>query len=47
MYDNILHQGKTLTEWADLLKNTYSLGELYAMAKEGKDFASLLPSPNK
>lgn len=38
MYDQVMHQGKMLTEWQKLFKNQYSLGELYRMAKEGADF---------
>lgn len=41
MYDHVMHQGKLLTEWAQLFKNQFSLGELYRMAKSGQDFYRL------
>lgn len=41
MYNNYKHQGLTLPEWQAKLKFQYSLGELYLLAKEGKDFETL------
>ena len=41
MYDQVMHQGKMLTVWAQLFNNQFSLGELYRMAKGGQDFYRL------
>ena len=42
MYENYKHQGRKLSEWAKALNHVFSLGELYQMAKKGKDFTKLL-----
>lgn len=42
MYNKVMHQGKMLPEWQKIFKNTYSLGELYQMAKDGADFNRMI-----
>lgn len=44
MYDDVMHQGRSLPEWREALKGAYSLGELYRMASEGCDFSRLVLS---
>lgn len=43
MYDNVRVQGKKLSEWAEMLRHQYSLGELYRLAKDGIQLDSLVP----
>ena len=42
MYEEYKYQGHTLSEWAKTLNHTFSLGELYQMAKSDRDFTKLL-----
>lgn len=44
MYTNVKYNGLTLPQWAEVLHNTYSLGELYQMAMDGVNFNKLAPS---
>ena len=42
MYDKVTYMGKKLIEWAELMANEYSLGELYQMMANKADFAALV-----
>lgn len=42
MYKNVHCLGKTLEEWQKAFSNNFSLGELYRMMLEGKNFNLML-----
>ena len=42
MYDKVTYMGKKLIEWAELMTNEYSLGELYQMMLNKTDFDALV-----
>jgi hypothetical protein len=42
MYENVIYQGRTLKEWQELMRNAFTLGELYQMTLEGCDFQKLI-----
>lgn len=41
MYENVKHQGMTLSEWQKELNYAFTLGELYRMYLDGVDFNKL------
>ena len=42
MYENVKYMGKTLVWWRDeVFRNTYTLGELYRMIKNGINLSML------
>jgi len=46
MYEDYYYQGKSLPQWRDELKGSYSLGELYRMAKDGCDLSMFVLREN-
>ena len=42
MYENYIHQGYKLSYWVKAFHYMFSLGELYQLAKSGKDFNKFL-----
>lgn len=42
MYGKVTYMGKKLIEWAELMMNEYSLGELYQMMLNKVDFDALV-----
>lgn len=47
MYKDVSYQGKMLSEWQKELHGQYSLGELYRMASDRRDFFKLVQKTSR